>query len=516
MLSRTVIARQLAATTAAARRRVANSTAVTTRDRGFATNSTGELDAMLTDPLQKLDGAIFDIIEREKRRQRDSLTLIPSENFPSRAVLEALGSVMQNKYSEGYPGARYYGGNEFIDMAESLCQKRALEAFDLDPELWGVNVQTLSGSPANFAVYTAVLGPHGRMMALDLPHGGHLSHGYATPTKKISAVSHYFEAVPYRLDEATGLIDYDAMEHTASVFRPKLLVTGASAYSRHIDYERFRRVADQHKAYMMVDMAHISGLVAAKAMPSPFEFADIVTTTTHKSLRGPRGAMVFYRKGVRSTSKKGVDTMYALESAINAAVFPGHQGGPHNHTITALAVALAQAATPQYAEYQQQVLRNAQRMADTFQKLGYPLVSGGTDNHLMLVDLRPSGVDGARVERVLEMANVALNKNTVPGDYSAMVPCGIRLGSPAMTSRGMNADDFEYITELVHRGVQVARQYKDQCGSSKRMGDFLAAINSSDCSEIDALRDEVVAFARRYPAVGYDETEMRYPVVQQE
>lgn len=221
------------------------------------------------------------------------------------SVLESLGSVMQNKYSEGYPGARYYGGNEYIDMAESLCQKRALEVYNLDSAKWGVNVQPHSGSPANFEVYTAVLAPHERMMALDLPHGGHLSHGYQTPTKKISAVSIYFECLPYRLDESTGLIDYDTLEKNAKIYRPKLLVTGASAYPRHIDYARMASIAKSINALFMVDMAHISGLVAAGVMPSPFDHADIVTTTTHKSLRGPRGAMIFYRKGVRSTDAKG-------------------------------------------------------------------------------------------------------------------------------------------------------------------------------------------------------------------
>ena len=212
---------------------------------------------------------------------------------------------MQNKYSEGYPGARYYGGNEFIDQAESLCQRRALEAYNLDPAKWGVNVQPHSGSPANFQVYTATLLPHERMMALDLPHGGHLSHGYQTPTKKISAVSIYFECMPYRLDEKTGLIDYDTLEKNSKIYRPKLLVTGASASPRHIDYARMQKIAQGVNALFMVDMAHISGLVAAGVMPSPFDTADIVTTTTHKSLRGPRGAMIFYRKGVRSTDKAG-------------------------------------------------------------------------------------------------------------------------------------------------------------------------------------------------------------------
>ncbi|KIY96195.1 glycine hydroxymethyltransferase, partial [Monoraphidium neglectum] len=281
---------------------------------------------------------------RGPRRSQRGLELIPSENFVSASVMEAVGSVMTNKYSEGYPGARYYGGNEFIDQAERLCQKRALEAFRLDPAKWGVNVQPLSGSPSNFQVYTALLQPHDRIMALDLPHGGHLSHGYQTDTKKISATSIFFETMPYRLDESTGLIDYDTMEKTAALFRPKLIVAGASA-----------ALADKSKAWLLADMAHISGLVAAGLVPSPFDYADIVTTTTHKSLRGPRGAMIFYRKGPRGVDKKtGKEILYDIEDKINFAVFPGLQGGPHNHTISGLACALKQAASPEFVAYQKQ------------------------------------------------------------------------------------------------------------------------------------------------------------------
>ncbi|PIA51918.1 hypothetical protein AQUCO_01000052v1 [Aquilegia coerulea] len=296
----------------------------------------------LNSPLEVVDPEIANIIELEKARQWKGLELIPSENFTSLSVMQAVGSVMTNKYSEGYPGARYYGGNEYIDMAETLCQKRALEAFRLDPAKWGVNVQSLSGSPANFQVYTALLKPHERIMALDLPHGGHLSHGYQTDTKKISAVSIFFETMPYRLDESTGYIDYDQLEKSATLFRPKLIVAGASAYARLYDYARIRKVCDKQKAILLADMAHISGLVAAGVIPSPFEYADIVTTTTHKSLRGPRGAMIFFRKGLKEVNKKGDEVVYDFEDKINQAVFPGLQGGPHNHTIAGLAVALKQ------------------------------------------------------------------------------------------------------------------------------------------------------------------------------
>jgi len=301
-------------------------------------------------------------------------------------------------------------------------------------------------------------------MGLDLPHGGHLSHGYQTPTKKISAISKYFETLPYRLDEKTGLIDYDKLEELATLYRPKIIIAGTSAYSRLIDYDRMRKIATGVGAYLLSDMAHISGLVAGGAIPSPFPYSDVVTTTTHKSLRGPRGAMIFFRKGIRSVDKKGLETMYDLEGPINASVFPGHQGGPHNHTITALAVALQQASSPEFKEYQKTVLENAKALAGRLGEgkgsggLGYEVVSGGTDNHLVLVDLKAKGIDGARVERILELVGVAANKNTVPGDKSAMKPGGIRMGTPAMTTRGFQPEDFKRVADIVHRAVEITKR----------------------------------------------------------
>lgn len=301
-------------------------------------------------------------------------------------------------------------------------------------------------------------------MGLDLPHGGHLSHGYQIPSKKISAISKYFETLPYRLDESTGLIDYNKLEEQALLYRPKLIVAGTSAYSRLIDYARMREICNKTDAYLLSDMAHISGLVAGGVIPSPFPYSDVVTTTTHKSLRGPRGAMIFYRKGVRRVDKKGVEEKYDLEGPINASVFPGHQGGPHNHTITALAVALQQAMAPEFKEYQTTVLANAKALAERLGSpkekggLGYNVVSGGTDNHLVLVDLKDKGVDGARVERVLELVGVASNKNTVPGDKSAMKPGGLRMGTPAMTTRGFQPDDFTRVADIVHRAVHITQQ----------------------------------------------------------
>jgi len=453
----------------------------------------------LSKSLKDIDPEIYGIIQKEQKRQKDWLNFIASENYTSVAVLDALGSVMQNKYSEGYPGQRYYGGNEFIDMAERACQQRALETFRVTPSQWGVNVQPHSGSPGNFAVYTALLEPHGRIMALDLPHGGHLSHGYQTPTRKVSAVSVFFESFPYRLNEQTGRIDYDALEKNAVIYRPKILVTGASAYSRHIDYARFRKIADSINAYLMVDMAHISGLVAASVMPSPFDFADIVTTTTHKSLRGPRGAMLFYRKGVRKVDQKGKETLYDLEEKINQAVFPGLQGGPHNHTITALAVALKQAQSEEFKQYGKQVLANCQTLADGLLKNGYKLVSDGTDNHLVLVDLTPSGISGAMAEKVLERVNIACNKNTVPGDISAINPHGIRLGTPALTTRGMTEKDMNVVNEFLHRALQLAKKVKTDSGAKKPQ-EFVDALKSGKYdSELNSLQKEVISFSSRFP-----------------
>lgn len=344
-------------------------------------------------------------------------------------------------------------------------------------------------------------------MGLDLPHGGHLSHGYQIPNKKISAISKYFETLPYRLDESTGLIDYEKLEETATVYRPRIIIAGTSAYSRLIDYDRMRKIADKVGAYLLSDMAHISGLVAARVIPSPFAYSDVVTTTTHKSLRGPRGAIIFFRKGIRRVDKKGNEEMYDLETPINASVFPGHQGGPHNHTISALAVALHQAQSPEFKEYQKTVLLNAKALAERLGNskdkggLGYTVVSGGTDNHLVLIDLKDRGVDGARVERVLELVGVASNKNTVPGDVSAMKPGGLRMGSPAMTTRGLLPEDFVRIADVVDRAVTITlnlskkakaeaeAQQRKNPGSLKAFLQFLG--DGSEIKDILELRREV-------------------------
>ena len=381
---------------------------------------------------------------RELQRQRDHIELIASENFVSPAVMEAMGSHLTNKYAEGYPGARYYGGCQYVDEVENLARDRAVQLFGAEH----ANVQPHSGSQANVAVYLALLKPGDTILGMDLSHGGHLTHG-----SKASISGKYFNACFYGVDPETETIDYDKVQQRAEECRPKLIIAGASAYPRFIDFKRMREIADSVGAYLMVDMAHIAGLVAAGEHPSPVPYAHVVTTTTHKTLRGPRGALILCKE--------------ELKKKIDSAVFPGTQGGPLMHIIAAKAVCFGEALKPEFKAYQHQTVLNAAALAKALSEQGLRLVSGGTDNHLMLVDVMSKGRTGMEVQELLDMANITANKNTIPFDtQSVKLTSGMRFGTPAVTTRGMMEAEMAQIAQMIARlideGESAVAQVKEQ------------------------------------------------------
>ena len=396
------------------------------------------------DNIRQQDPAVYDAMMRELQRQRDHIELIASENFVSPAVMEAMGSHLTNKYAEGYPGARYYGGCQYVDEVENLARDRAVQLFGAEH----ANVQPHSGSQVNVAVYLALLKPGDTILGMDLSHGGHLTHG-----SKASISGKYFNACFYGVDPETETIDYDKVRQRAEEFRPKLIIAGASAYPRFIDFKRMREIADSVGAYLMVDMAHIAGLVAAGEHPSPVPYAHVVTTTTHKTLRGPRGALILCKE--------------ELKKKIDSAVFPGTQGGPLMHIIAAKAVCFGEALKPEFKAYQHQTVINAAALAKALSEQGLRLVSGGTDNHLMLVDVMSKGRTGMEVQELLDMANITANKNTIPFDtQSVKLTSGMRFGTPAVTTRGMKEPEMAQIAQMIARlideGEGAVAQVKEQ------------------------------------------------------
>ncbi len=375
----------------------------------------------------------------EEKRQRDSISLIPSENFASKLVRAAMGSVLTNKYSEGYPGRRYYPGNIYYDQIEELCQELALKVFKLSPKNWSANVQPYSGSPANLAVYMALLEPGDTLLGMKLSSGGHLTHGH-----KVSATGIFFKSVQYGVTEA-GPIDYEDVKKKAELYRPKVIVCGATAYPRKIDFKKFSEIAKSVGAYLLADISHIAGLMATGNHPSCFPYADAAVFTTHKNFRGPRGAVIISKN--------------EISDKINRAVFPTLQGGPHNNQILAKAIALAQALEPAYGKEQKQVMVNAQVLAEELKRLGYNLYTGGTDNHLMLIDLSKSGLDASESEKRLESAGILANRNSLPHDDKPFRPSGLRLGAPSVTARGMKEKEMKKIAELIHQALKETKKF---------------------------------------------------------
>ena len=409
--------------------------------------------------LKEIDPEIFDIIKAETRRQEEGLELIPSENFVDDAILEACGSILTNKYAEGLPGKRYYGGCEEVDKIEGIAIERAKKLFNAE----FANVQPHSGAQANHEVFNAFLEPGDTYMGMKLDHGGHLSHGL-----KANLSGRYYNVVPYGVDKDTGLIDYDEVEHLALECKPKMIICGASAYSRVIDFKRFREIADKVGAILFADVAHYAGLIVGGAYPSPFPYCDVVTTTTHKTLRGPRSGLILAKK--------------EYESVLNKSVFPGVQGGPHMHTIAAKAIAFKEAMSDEFKAYANQVVANARALAKTLMEDGYKIVSGGTDSHVLIIDLRSKGITGKEAQEWLDKVNITANKNTIPYDPQPPTICsGLRIGTPALTTRGMKEVQMKKVAQLINRALVEAKEGRD----------------------ISMIKEEVKYFAKLFPLYDY-------------
>ncbi|GAW83731.1 serine hydroxymethyltransferase [Plasmodium gonderi] len=436
------------------------------------------------EPLEKIDKELYDILADEEKRQRETINLIASENLTNNAIRECLGNRVSNKYSEGYPRKRYYGGNDYIDKIEMLCQKRALEAFHVSEDDWGVNVQPLSGSAANVQALYALVGVKGKIMGMHLCSGGHLTHGFFDEKKKVSITSDMFESKLYKCN-SEGYVDLDAVREMALSFQPKVIICGYTSYPRDIEYQKFREICDEVNAYLLADISHISSFVACGNLNNPFLYADVVTTTTHKILRGPRSALIFFNK----KRNPGID------QKINSAVFPSFQGGPHNNKIAAVACQLKEVHSQTFKEYTKQVLLNSKALAKYLINNNIDLVTNGTDNHLIVVDLRKYGITGSKLQETCNAINVALNKNTIPSDVDCVSPSGVRIGTPAMTTRGAKEKDMEFIANILVKAIHVTVEIQEKFG--KKLVDFKKGLEGN--SDIQKLKQDVVLWAGALP-----------------